>query len=129
MSAKALFALALLLAMPAFALVVEQPLANPAGEARAQALFYQIRCVVCEGQSIADSPAAVAADMRRMIRSRITAGDSDAAIKAYLVSRYGDFILMKPPLKTDTWLLWFGPALVLLTGGALALLAFRKRRA
>ncbi|MDE3015999.1 MAG: cytochrome c-type biogenesis protein CcmH [Pseudomonadota bacterium] len=110
----------LLLAGQAFALVVETPLADGAQEARARALFHQIRCVVCEGQAIADSPADVASDMRRLIRDRIASGDSDAAIKAYLVSRYGDFILMQPPLKADTWILWFGPILVLLAGGGLA---------
>lgn len=129
MCARLIFAVAVLLASQAFALVVEQPLPDPAGEARAEALFHQIRCVVCEGQAIADSPADVAADMRQLIRQRVAAGDSDAAIRTYLVSRYGDFILMKPPLKPGTWLLWFGPLLVLAVGGGLVFTVFRKRRA
>lgn len=113
----------------AFALTVDTPLADPAQEARAQTLFHEIRCVVCQSESIADSPAQVAADMRRLIRSRIKAGDSDAAIKSYLVSRYGDYILMTPPLKRATWLLWFGPLIVLAMGLLLAWRYFRSAKA
>jgi len=110
----------------AFALTIDQPLANSADEARAKALFYEIRCVVCQSESIAESPADVATDIRRLIRQRIEAGETDASIKAYLVSRYGDAILMRPPLKQTTWLLWFGPLFLLACGGVLAACYFRR---
>jgi cytochrome c-type biogenesis protein CcmH len=99
----------------AWALNVEPPLPDSAQEARAQNLFHQVRCVVCQGEAIADSPADVAGDFRRAIRGEIATGKSDAQVLDYLVSRYGDGVLMNPPLKASTWLLWFGPfALVLL---------------
>jgi cytochrome c-type biogenesis protein CcmH len=108
----------------------DQPLASPAQEARAQALFQDIRCVVCQHESIADSPAGIAADMRRLVREEIGAGSTDEAIRKDLVRRWGDYILFKPPVKAATWLLWFGPLmLVLLAGGAFAALAFRKKPA
>ena len=91
-------------------------LSNPALESRAVALQRQLRCVVCQGQSLDESNAPLAADLRKLIRQRIEDGQSDAQIKNYLVARYGDFILMKPPLATDTVLLWFGPLLVLAAG-------------
>ena len=98
----------------------DQPLANPAHEARAQALFEVVRCVVCQHESIADSPAGVAGDMRRLIREEIAAGADDAAVRADLVRRFGDYVLFRPPVRPGTWLLWFGPfALVLLAGGVL----------
>lgn len=104
----------------ALALNLDAPLPGAEQEARARALFHQIRCTVCQGESIADSPAGVAADMRRFIRQRIAAGESDAAIRSFLVEQYGDYILMKPPLKPATYLLWFGPAVILLVGAAAA---------
>lgn len=100
-------------AVAAYALGKDSPLADPAQEARAKALFYEIRCVVCQGESVAESPADVASDMRRLIREKVAAGETDASIKSYLVSRYGDVILMRPPLKQSTFLLWFGPAIML----------------
>lgn len=93
-------------------------LSDPAQETRARALQKELRCVVCQGESVDESGAPIAADIRRLIRERIAAGESDAQIKQYLVGRYGDFILMKPPLEPNTWLLWFGPVAVLLIGGA-----------
>lgn len=110
----------LLLALPALAL-------PPPQEARAQALFRELRCLVCQSQSLADSGAPLAADMRAVIRERIAQGESDEAIRAYLVSRYGDAILMNPPLDEGTALLWAGPALILLIGGLLAARHFRRR--
>lgn len=106
----------LVMSSAALALNLDTPLPDAAQEARAKALFHDIRCVVCAGEAIADSPAEVARDMRREVRARIKGGDSDAAIKAYLVSRYGDAVLMRPPFKPATLLLWFGP-LLLLAGG------------
>ena len=98
----------------------DRPLANREQEARAQALFEDIRCVVCQHESIADSPAGVAGDMRRLIREEIAAGADDAAVRADLVRRFGDYVLFRPPVRPGTWLLWFGPfALVLLAGGVL----------
>jgi cytochrome c-type biogenesis protein CcmH len=104
-------------------------IANPALEARAVALQKQFRCLVCEGESLDESNADLAKDLRRLIRARILAGDSDKQITDYLVSRYGDFILMKPPLQGNTYLLWFGPLLVLLMAGAVAGWVVVKARA
>ena len=107
-------------------------LTNPQLEARAVALQKQLRCVVCQSQSLDESNAPLAADLRRLIRVRIVAGDSDAQVEHYLVARYGDFILMKPPLEPQTYLLWFTPLGVLLVGGAvvaLVLVRARKRLA
>src|SRR5207248_8853356 len=103
-------------------------LADPMLEARARALSSQLRCMVCQNQSIDDSDAALARDIRLVVREHIQAGESDEGIKAYLVQRYGDFILLKPPLKTGTMLLWGGPAVVLLVGGLAAAMAARHAR-
>ncbi len=121
----------LLLATPALAqepaALPDRPLADTGQEARAQAIFEVVRCVVCQHESIADSPAGIAGDMRRLIREEIAAGATDQAIKDDLVRRYGDYVLFTPPVRTGTWLLWFGPALLVLAGAA-ALLAFLRRR-
>ena len=105
----------------------DQPLARPEQEARAQALFNEIRCVVCQHESIADSPAGVASDMRRWVRDRIAAGESDADIREGLVARYGDYVLFTPPLRAGTLLLW-GLPLVLVLGGGLVLVWIGRRR-
>jgi len=104
----------------------DQPLADAGQEARAQALFGGIRCVVCQHEAIADSPAGVAADMRRLVREEIAAGRSDAQIRAGLVDRYGDYVLFKPPVRIGTWLLWFGPFLLVLGAGLVLMLRGRK---
>ena len=117
------------LMVSAAALTLDTPLADATQEARAKALFHDIRCVVCAGETIADSQAEVAHDMRRVIRNRIGAGDSDASIKAYLVSRYGNEVLMKTPLKPSTWPLWFGPFFLLALALWLARRCFVKRPA
>jgi len=88
-------------------------------EARAVALQKQLRCLVCQGESLDESNAPLAADLRGVIRERIAAGNSDQQVKQYLVDRYGDFILMKPPLKNETYLLWFAPLGLLVIGGAI----------
>jgi len=120
---------AALLAGRAFAAYSPEALPNPQQEARALALQKELRCVVCQGESLDESGAPLAADLRRLIRARIAAGDSDEAVKQYLIARYGDFILMKPPLDPDTYLLWFGPLGVLLMGGcAVAVIVLRARR-
>jgi cytochrome c-type biogenesis protein CcmH len=103
-------------------------LADAAQEARARALFDDIRCVVCQHEAIADSPAGLAADMRRLVREQIAAGRSDRQIREDLVRRYGDFVLFTPPLRGGTWLLWFGPLAALLAAGAGLLVVSRRRR-
>ena len=125
----------LAIALAAFGLVAaepaptpDRPLADAAQEARAQALFEGIRCVVCQHEAIADSPAGVASDMRRLVREEIAAGRSDTQIRAGLVERYGDYVLFKPPVRIGTWLLWFGP-FVLVSAAGLALLARGRKRA
>jgi cytochrome c-type biogenesis protein CcmH len=122
-----LCALLLIDAVAANALGTDSALADQSQEARAKAMFYEIRCVVCQGESVAESPAAVASDMRRVIREKVAAGETDESIKAYLVSRYGDVILMRPPLKQSTFLLWFGPALILTIALFMAYRYFRKK--
>jgi cytochrome c-type biogenesis protein CcmH len=103
-----------------------EKLADPKLEARAVALQRQFRCLVCQSQSLDESNALLAADLRKLIRARIAEGQSDQQITDYLVSRYGNIILMKPPLESDTYLLWFGPLLILLTGGAVAGMVIRR---
>ena len=98
-------------------MAVPDKLADPAQESRAVELQKELRCLVCQGESLDESGAPLAADLRHLIRERIAAGDSDADVKRYLVARYGDFILMKPPVKRETYLLWFGPLGLLLVGG------------
>lgn len=104
----------------------DRPLADPAQEARARALFGDIRCVVCQHESIADSPAGIAADLRRLVREQIAAGKTDDEIKADLIRRYGDYVLFQPPVRIGTWVLWFGP--FALAAGAGAVLVWRMRR-
>jgi cytochrome c-type biogenesis protein CcmH len=103
-------------------------LSNPAQEARAVQLQKQFRCLVCQGESLDESNAQLASDLRRLIRAKIAAGESDQEITSYLVSRYGDFILMKPPLEPGTYLLWFGPLTILLLGGGIAASVVIKAR-
>ena len=105
----------------------DRPLPEASQEARAQALHHQLRCVVCQNQSIAESDAVLAADLRNVVRERIAAGDTDAEVLDYVVERYGDFVLMRPPVRQSTWLLWAGPFVVLLLGGG-AIAAYLMRR-
>ena len=101
----------------------DRPLPDAAQEARAQALFDDIRCVVCQHEAIADSPAGVAGDMRRLIREEIASGATDQAVRDDLVRRFGDYVLFTPPVRAGTWLLWFGPFAL----AALALLVILVR--
>ena len=120
---------ALLLAFPALAVEPSERLPDPALESRARDLGRSLRCVVCQNQSIDDSSAEVARDMRRAVRERLVAGDDDAKVYAYMVARYGDYVLLKPPFRAGTWLLWLGgPALLVVAGGVL-LVAARRRKA
>jgi len=105
------------------------PLKDPVLEARAKALQKELRCLVCQGQSIDESNAALATDLKRLIRQQIESGRSDDDIKGFLVARYGPFVLMKPPVRQDTFFLWFGPALLVLVGaGVVGVTIMRSRR-
>jgi len=122
--------LALLFSCPALAVEPSEVLADPALEARARAIGQALRCVVCQNQSIDDSAAEVAHDMRRAVRERLSAGDSNDQVFAFMVARYGDYVLLKPPFKTGTLVLWLGaPLLLLVAGGALLVAARRRQRA
>ncbi len=123
--------LALLLMLFAFPVQAVEPsemLPDPALEARAREIGRALRCVVCQNQSIDDSSAEVARDMRRAVRERLAAGDDDGAVFAYMVARYGDYVLLKPPFKAGTLVLWLGGPLVLLVAGGALLIAARRRR-
>ncbi len=123
--ASAIFALALL-AEPAFAVEPDERLDDPALEERARILSQELRCVVCQNQSIDDSSAPLARDLRLIIRKRLTAGDSDDEVIAFVVNRYGDFVLLKPPFQGETYLLWFGPLLILLGGGGVVFYYYQR---
>jgi len=116
--------LVLLLAAPALA--ADRPLDDAAQEGRALQLHKELRCLVCQNQSIAESNAELAADLRRLVRERIAAGASDDEVRAYMVARYGDWVLLAPPVKRQTWALWFGPAALLLLAGLGVLLWYRR---
>nr|WP_222877549.1 cytochrome c-type biogenesis protein [Terrihabitans soli] len=118
-----------MLASPAFAYDPGGELKDAAQEARARDLFRELRCMVCQNQSIDDSDAPLAKDLRTLVRERVQAGDSNDAIKDFLVARYGNFVLLKPPLAGETLILWGTPVAILLIGGGIALLALRRRRA
>jgi cytochrome c-type biogenesis protein CcmH len=122
----ALFVALALGAASSFAVQPDEVMKDRALEARARALSEELRCLVCQNQSIDDSDAPLARDIRILIRNRIEKGESNDAVRAYLVSRYGDFILLKPPFKPETLLLWMSPALVLGAGIAAALFARRR---
>ncbi|MDH3702688.1 MAG: cytochrome c-type biogenesis protein CcmH [Alphaproteobacteria bacterium] len=115
-------------AVTALAVEPGEVLKDPALEARARTLSSEIRCLVCQNQSIDESDADLARDMRRLVRERLAAGDSDQEIRDYLIKRYGDFVMLRPPVKRSTWLLWFGPILVLLGAAAVMIVYFRSRR-
>jgi cytochrome c-type biogenesis protein CcmH len=125
---KRLVFLLLLLTAPASAAPAPDSFADPALESRARALQRQLRCLVCQGESIDESGATLAADLRHLVRQQIAAGKSDAEIKAFLVARYGDFVLMQPPLQADTLILWLAPFVVLLGAGGVAFWAIRRAR-
>jgi len=110
------------------AVLPDEILADAALEHRARALSKRLRCLVCQNQSIDDSDAELARDLRLLVRKRLTAGDSDEQILAFLVARYGDFVLLKPPVKPSTWLLWFGPLAVFTLAGLGLLIAANRRK-
>lgn len=113
----------------AFAVDPDEMLNDPALEARARAISQQLRCLVCQNQSIDDSQADLARDLRILVRERLKAGDSDKQVIDFVVARYGDFVLLKPPVNEQTLGLWFGPlALVALGLGGIAVYFARRRR-
>ena len=101
--------------------------ADPALEARMVRIASELRCLVCQNQTIADSNASLAVDLRREARALLKQGKSDEEVVAYMTARYGDFVLYRPPLKATTMLLWFGPALMLLGGAAVLVVVLRRR--
>ncbi len=101
---------------------------DPVLEGRAQHLFTELRCLVCQNQTIADSDARIANDLRLLVRTRLQAGESDQAILDYIHSRYGDFVLMRPPVNPATWGLWFAPLGLLIIGGIISVGVLRRGR-
>lgn len=124
----ALFAI-MLMSMPSalYAVQPDEIMADPAQEARARNLSRELRCMVCQNQSIDDSDAPLARDLRLLVRERIAAGNTDRQVMDFLVARYGKFVLLKPPVGSDTLILWLLPPLVL-AGGGLALWFYNRRR-
>jgi cytochrome c-type biogenesis protein CcmH len=123
-----LLVLALVAAGPARAVEPDEVLQDPALEARARQLSAELRCMVCQNQSIDDSNAPLAKDLRILVRERLVAGDSDGEVKQYLTARYGDFVLLRPPFDWRTALPWTAPFLILVAGAVGALMAARRRR-
>jgi cytochrome c-type biogenesis protein CcmH len=120
-------AIGLTLAAPAYAVQPDEIMSDSTQEARARDLSRELRCMVCQNQSIDDSEAPLARDLRLLVRERIAAGDSDAQVLDFLVARYGEFVLLKPRLNSHTWLLWFLTPLAL-AGGGIALWVHGRRR-
>ncbi len=115
-------------ASPGWTIRPDEIMADPKLEVRARAVGSELRCLVCQNESIDDSDADLAHDLRMLVRQRILAGDSDAQVKAYIVARYGDYVLLKPPLKPETYLLWFGPAIMVVIAGGAAAAFFRRKQ-
>jgi cytochrome c-type biogenesis protein CcmH len=121
--------MALALAMPAKAVQPDEVLADPALEARARAISEGLRCLVCQNQSIDDSEAPLARDLRLLVRERLKAGDSDQQVVDFIVSRYGEFVLLKPRFEPHTLLLWLATPAVFLAAILLIATAYRRRKA
>ena len=124
----ALIFLLMTLTAPVFAVTPDEILKDPTLEARARHISQGLRCMVCQNQSIDDSDAPLAHDLRLLVRQRLEAGDSDGQAVDYIVARYGDFVLLKPPVEFDTLLLWGLPPAALLAGGIALIIAARRRR-
>ena len=122
-------AVLMMAASAAYAVQPDEIMSDPVKEARARDLSRELRCMVCQNQSIDDSEAPLAKDLRVLVRERIAAGDSNAQVIDFLVARYGEFVLLKPQLNSHTWILWLLPPLVLAGGGtAIWMQASRRRR-
>jgi cytochrome c-type biogenesis protein CcmH len=118
----------LLAAPAALAVQPDEILKDPALEARARVISKELRCLVCQNQSIDDSGATLARDLRIVVRDRLKAGDTDTQTVAFIVDRYGDFVLLRPPFKASTLILWIGPALILIAGMVGVFVWHRRRR-
>jgi cytochrome c-type biogenesis protein CcmH len=116
-----------LLSLSAFAVEPSEMLKDPALEARARAISQELRCLVCQNESIDESNADLAHDLRVLLRQRLAAGDTDRQAIDFIVKRYGDFVLLNPPVEPATYFLWFGPAVLLIVGAAGALVFVRRR--
>ena len=127
-TAMILVLLAMFTASPnAFAVMPDEVLKNPALETRAREISQDLRCLVCQNQSIDDSNAPLAKDLRVIVRERLTAGESNEQVFDYVVSRYGNYVLLKPPLQADTFFLWASPFLMLAIALSVAVLYLRRR--
>ena len=126
---KVLFAIlaALLVTQLAFAIDTAPAFTDPAQQARYERVIRELRCLVCRSETIADSNATLAADLRRQVREMMAAGKTDQEIFQHMVDRYGDYVLYKPPLTARTWLLWGGPILLLVGGAAIAVLVIARK--
>ena len=122
-------ALTLFMAAPAFAVLPDEVLADPALEARARTISSQLRCLVCQNESIDDSNADLAREIRLIVRERLVAGDTDEQVMQYLVDRYGEFVLLKPVFAPHTLILWTAAPIVLVIGGIAIVIAARRKRA
>ncbi len=111
----------------AFAIDSEVPFTDPALQARYETLIHGFRCLVCQDETVADSDADLAADFRRQIHAMVEQGKSDTDIKAYMVERYGNYVLYNPPVQTSTWLLWGGPFILLAIGLLVVAVVVRRR--
>lgn len=118
--------LVLIAAGPALAIDSEPPFRDPVLQARYETLTHELRCLVCQDETIADSNADLAADFRRQIHAMVASGRSDAEIKDYMVARYGDFVLYRPPVRSATWLLWAGPFVLLALALGVVVLVVRR---
>lgn len=119
---------ALLAAAPAWALQPDEVLDDPVLESRARAISAEVRCLVCQNESIDDSNAELARDLRILVRERLVEGDTDAEVKSFLVARYGEFVLLRPSLSGANWVLWLGGPVLLLLGGVASVLYIRRAR-
>ena len=122
------FCMALVMVMPATAYQPDEVLKDPGLEARARALSAELRCLVCQNQSIDDSDAPLARDLRILVRERLAAGDTDRQVIDFVVARYGEFVLLRPRFGAHTLALWLGPLMILLIGGFAALAFVRRAR-
>lgn len=113
-------------ASPALAVLPDEVLDDPALEARAREISKDLRCLVCQNQSIDDSNADLARDLRVVVRERLVAGDTDEEIRYYVVERYGDYVLLTPPFNAATFMLWVGPVIILIAGIGVAVWSFRR---
>ena len=117
-----------LVALPAGAVEPDEVLADPGLEARARVLSRELRCVVCRTETIDDSDASIARDLRILLRERLVAGDSDTQVMAFMVARYGDYVLLRPPARGANLVLWLAGPVLLLIGGGIAVVYLRRRR-